>query len=152
MSESTTDILAQLGRPLLGVSVSVWRGDRVLLIRRGRDPGRGLWAPVGGKVALGERLAEAALREVREETGVECRLTPLSDLREMIMPARDGRPASHVVLAVYGADWISGEPVAGDDAEAAAWFAPADFDGLAMVPGTVPYILATRRLIGGGAP
>jgi 8-oxo-dGTP diphosphatase len=152
MSESTTDILAQLGRPLLGVSVSVWRDDRVLLIRRGRDPGRGLWAPVGGKVGLGERLAEAALREVREETGVECRLTPLSDLREMIWPARDGRPASHVVLAVYGADWISGEPVAGDDAEAASWFVPADFDGLAMVPGVVPYILATRRLIGGGAP
>jgi len=139
-------------RPVACVGALVWRDDEILLVRRGKPPREGQWSIPGGRIEFGEMMRFAALREVREETGVECRLTPLSDLREMIMPARDGRPASHVVLAVYGADWISGEPVAGDDAEAASWFAPADFDGLAMVPGTVPYILATRRLIGGGAP
>lgn len=136
-------------RPLLGVSVSVWRDGRVLLIRRGKAPGRGLWSPVGGKVEFGETLAEAAVREVREETAVTCRLQPMSNVREMLLRDREGALTGHVVLAVFGAIWIEGEAAAGDDAEAVAWVDPAEFPNYRMLDGVEPYILATRPDAGG---
>jgi ADP-ribose pyrophosphatase YjhB (NUDIX family) len=138
-------------RPVLGVSVSVWRGPEVLLIRRGRSPGKGLWSPVGGKVEFGERLEAAALREVREETGVVCALTGMTALREVIAPGPAGT-GHHVVLVVFGARYVSGEAVAGDDAEAVRWTRPEEFSGLAMVEGVEPYILATRAASGATAP
>jgi 8-oxo-dGTP diphosphatase len=132
-------------RPVLGVSVSVWRGDQVLLVRRGKAPSEGLWAPVGGRVEWGETLEAAALREVREETGVTCEIVGFTQLREMI--SVDGDVPYHVVLAVFAARWISGAAVAGDDAEAVAWvdFHTLSDDGL--VEGVIPYIAATRDLI-----
>lgn len=133
-------------RPVLGVSVSVWRDGQVLLVRRGKAPAKGLWAPVGGRVEWGETLEEAAIREVREETGVACEIAGFSQLREMIRHDGDS-PGHHVVLAVFGARWISGEAVAGDDAEAVAWVG---FDALSqfnLVDGVIPYIAATRDLI-----
>jgi 8-oxo-dGTP diphosphatase len=150
-SRSTLTAMAE-GRPVLGVSVSVWRGDEVLLIRRGREPAKGLWSPVGGKVDFGETLADAARREVAEETGVACEILGLSDLRELIMPDRAGGIRGHVVLAVFAARWLSGEAVAGDDAEAVAWVHADALAGRPLVEGVIPYILATRRLTGGAAP
>lgn len=137
------------GRPVLGVSVCVWRGEEVLLVRRGRPPSRGRWAPVGGKVEFGERLAEAARREVKEETGVDCAVAGMSDIRELILPDRTGMLKHHVVLAVFGARWLAGEAVAGDDAEAVAWVRPEALDRLDLIEGVIPYIMATRRVIGG---
>lgn len=138
-------------RPLLGVSVSVWHEGRVLLVRRGKAPGRGMWSPVGGKVEFGETLAEAALREVREETAVTCRLQPMSNIREMLLRDHGGVLTGHVVLAVFGAVWLHGEAIAGDDAEAVAWVDPADFPNYRMLDGVEPYILATRPDAGGTA-
>jgi ADP-ribose pyrophosphatase YjhB (NUDIX family) len=137
---------------VLGVSVSVWRGGEVLLVRRGRDPGRGLWAPVGGRVEFGETTRAAAVREVREETGVTCALAGLSDIRDLVFRGADGGIAGHVALAVFAARWVAGEAAAGDDADAVAWVAAdrlADGTaGLDLVEGVVPYILATRTLAG----
>lgn len=133
-------------RPVLGVSVSVWRGDQVLLVQRDKAPSKGLWAPVGGRVEWGETLEAAALREVREETGVTCEIAGFTQLREMIRVDGDV-PGHHVVLAVFAARWISGEAIAGDDADAVAWV---DFDALSdydLVEGVIPYIAATRDLI-----
>jgi 8-oxo-dGTP diphosphatase len=132
-------------RPVLGVSVSVWRGDEVLLIQRGKPPGKGLWAPVGGRVEWGETLEEAAIREVREETGVACAIAGFSEFRELIS---EGPARYHVVLAVFAARWLSGEPVAGDDADAARWVRADTIAELPLVEGVIPYIERTRRLLG----
>ena len=57
-------------RPLIGVGVVVFKDDKVLLIRRGKPPREGTWSLPGGRQRLGERVAEAARREVAEEAGL----------------------------------------------------------------------------------
>lgn len=99
-----------------GVGAVVFRGPDVLVIRRGKEPFKGQWSIPGGGLDYGERLADAVAREVREETGVEIRLLGLLDVFEAL-PAQTG--AAHMLMIDYVAEWVSGEPKAGDDAEAA---------------------------------
>jgi len=106
-----------LPAPVPAVGVICFRGEEVLLIRRGKPPRLGQWSIPGGRVEPGERLAETALRELREETGVEAELLGLVDVVDGVWPEH-GR---HYVLIDYAARWIAGEPVAGDDAAEAAF-------------------------------
>jgi 8-oxo-dGTP diphosphatase len=100
-------------RPLACVGVVCRRGDEVLLVKRGREPLKGRWSIPGGKMDFGETVREAALRELKEETGVEARVTRLIDVVDSVMDD------THYVLIDFEAEWISGEPVAADDADAA---------------------------------
>lgn len=99
-------------RPVPAVGVVCLRDDSVLLIRRGTPPRQGEWSLPGGRIEPGERAMDAALRELREETGVEAEITGLIDVVDGLFPEA-GR---HYVLIDYAARWLSGEPVAGDDA------------------------------------
>lgn len=104
--------------PIPAVGVVCLRGDEVLLIRRGAPPRQGEWSMPGGRLEFGERTVDAALRELREETGVEAELVGLLDVVDGLFP---GDPPRHYVLIDYAARWISGEPKAGDDAAEAAF-------------------------------
>jgi 8-oxo-dGTP diphosphatase len=108
-----------MAMPVPAVGVVCFRGEDVLLIRRGRPPRQGEWSLPGGRIEPGERAVEAALRELREETGVEARLEGLIDVVDGVFPER----GLHYVLIDYLAIWTDGEPVAGDDA-AEAVFVP----------------------------
>jgi len=103
---------ADLPAPVPAVGVVCLRGDEVLLIRRGNPPRRGEWSLPGGRIEPGERAVDTALRELREETGVEAEITGLLDVVDGVFPEA-GR---HYVLIDYAARWLSGEPVAADDA------------------------------------
>ena len=107
--------------PIPAVGVVCLRGDEVLLIRRGTPPRQGEWSLPGGRIEPGERALEAALRELREETGVEAEITGLIDVVDGLFP-EIGR---HYVLIDYAARWLSGGPAAGDDAVEAR-FVPLD--------------------------
>lgn len=107
--------------PVPAAGVICFRDEAVLLIRRGTPPRLGEWSLPGGRVEWGERCAEAALRELFEETAVRARLLGLVDVVDGLFPGKDGMER-HYVLIDYAARWIEGEPVAGDDAaEARFW-------------------------------
>ncbi len=116
----------------VGVGAVVFRGGDVLLIKRGKAPFIGQWSIPGGGLNEGERLEDAALREVMEETGVRVRLLGLVGVFEALPKTREGEGfLRHMLMVDYAAEWLCGEPVAGDDA-AAAEFAPYE-DALARV-------------------
>ena len=107
--------------PVPAVGIVCLRGDAVLLIRRGKPPRLGEWSLPGGRIEAGERAVDAALRELAEETGVTARITALIDVVDGIF----SEVGLHYVLIDYAAEWVSGEPVAGDDALEAR-FVPLD--------------------------
>ena len=123
--------------PVPAVGIVCLRGDAVLLIRRGKAPRMGEWSLPGGRIEPGERAVDAALRELVEETGVTARITGLIDVVDGIF-AESGL---HYVLIDYAAEWVSGKPVAGDDALEAR-FVPLD-----QVDELIEWS-ETRRIIG----
>ena len=115
-----------LPTPVPAVGVVCLRGDSVLLIRRGTPPRQGEWSLPGGRIEPGERAVDAALRELSEETGIEAEITGLIDVVDGLFPEA-GR---HYVLIDYAARWVSGEPVAGDDALEARFVALDEVESL----------------------
>jgi len=119
-------------RPFVGVGVVVWRGDEVLLVRRGRPPRQGQWALPGGLQKLGESVFETARREVAEETGLTVETTGLVDVVDSITRDAEGRVEYHYTLVDVAAEWRAGEARAQDDAAAVAWTRPDDLDRFAL--------------------
>ncbi|ANK81749.1 MAG: hypothetical protein TEF_13790 [Rhizobiales bacterium NRL2] len=108
-------------RPGVGIGAVIFRGDEVLIIRRGKPPREGQWSIPGGRQEWGETVAEAAAREVMEETAVHCRIRGLVDVVDGIGRDAEGAIEYHYTLVDMWGDWLAGEPVAGDDAAAACW-------------------------------
>ena len=107
--------------PRVGVAAVVLRDSQVLLVQRGREPGKGSWGLPGGMLELGETLAEGARREVMEECGVDIEVGPLVAVFEPMQRDEDGRLRFHYVVVDYLARYITGEPRADDDADDARW-------------------------------
>ena len=101
--------------PIVATGVAIVEGDEILLIQRGSEPNKGLWAVPGGKVDWGETLAEAATREVKEETGL------LVKLDEVIWVGESIEDDHHLVLIDFLGQATGGELVAADDAISAMW-------------------------------
>ncbi|MFO7299152.1 MAG: NUDIX hydrolase [Actinomycetes bacterium] len=101
--------------PVVGVGAVIIRDGDLLLIERGKDPGRGLWAVPGGKVRWGETLSDAVVREVAEETGLVVEVGDLVWHGEVITDE------VHLVLLDFEATVVGGELRAGDDAARAEW-------------------------------
>lgn len=114
---------APVQRPVPTVGVVCLKGDQVLLIKRGTPPRLGQWSLPGGRIEWGEAVDVAALRELKEETGVEAELTGLLDVVDGVFTSREtGETTRHYVMIDYAARWTGGEPVAGDDAADARFF------------------------------
>ena len=108
-------------RPLLGALAVLVHDDHVLLAQRRNNPDAGLWGYPGGHVEWGETVLEAAVRELREETGVNAK--PLSYLTniDLLLPGSTGEVTTHFLLVAVLCDYISGTPQAADDVADARW-------------------------------
>ncbi len=123
-------------RPCVAVGAVVFKGNRVLLVRRGRPPSQGLWAIPGGKVDLGETLQAAAEREIHEETGIVISARQPIHTFDLLEKDGSGRIRYHYIIVDLIADYVSGAIRAGDDALDACWASPGDMDSLSVNPAT----------------
>jgi 8-oxo-dGTP diphosphatase len=119
-------------QPVAAVIAVVLRGDRLLLVRRSHRPDAGRWGFPGGKIEFGEPLRAAAVRELREETGVVADAVEVLTAVDVIH--RSESVLHHYVLIAVLCQWKEGEPHAADDAEEVAWFNLAGLRGVVTSP------------------
>lgn len=125
--------------PRVGVGVAVISDGKILLVKRGREPGRGLWAVPGGKVRWGERLEDAARREAMEETGLDV------EIGEVLWVGEHIEADHHLVLIDFTARVVGGELHAADDADDAQWV-PIDETSTYDLTPTMYELMDTLRL------
>jgi 8-oxo-dGTP diphosphatase len=129
-----------------GASIAVFKGDAVLLVERGRAPWRGRWSLPGGSIERGESASEAALRELKEETGVAADIKGLLDTVELGGIDDDGRTVTWRLAMFYGL-YAGGSLQSGSDALRADWIALGDLENLELTQGTAALIrLAAHRI------
>lgn len=121
--------------PEVAVGAVIVDNEDLLLVRRGRGPAAGEWAVPGGRVRRGETLAEAVVREVAEETGLEAVCG-----RFLGWVERMGQGHHFVILDFEAAVLERGEPVAGDDAVEAAWVGLHHVTDLTLVEGLAEFL------------
>ena len=124
------------------------RGDRVLVVRRANPPMPGRWGFPGGVLELGETVAQGAMRELAEETGVEAEAGGPLTVIDTIDRDPEGRVRYHYTLVAVVGHWRSGEGVAGDDADKVAWLTRVEIvaQNLPTAPALLPLIdLALRK-------
>ena len=131
-------------RPIIGVGIVVWHGERVLLVQRARPPRQGQWSLPGGAQQLGEALTEAACREVFEETGLAVELGEVIATVDSIERDPQGRVRYHYTLIDFTAEAHSAALVPGDDAADARWFDLDQIEGLGLWSETLRIIELAR--------
>jgi len=131
-------------RPVVGVGALIYDGDRILLVERGNPPLQGYWSLPGGGVEAGERLEDALVREVLEETGLDVSADSLATVFERIISDPDGRCEYHYVLIDFYCTILGGELRPGDDSRDVRWFALPALEQLMLTAGTRDVVLACR--------
>lgn len=130
-------------RPLLGVGALILDGENILLCQRGKPPFQHYWSLPGGLVELGERVVDALIREVKEETGLDVATDQVAEVFERITPDAQGRIEYHYVMVDYLCRVTGGRLQSGDDAQQVQWFARHQLPQLLLTPGTLDVIERT---------
>jgi 8-oxo-dGTP diphosphatase len=127
--------------PLVGVGAIIIEGDRVALVKRGHAPLQGRWSIPGGVLEVGETLRRAAVREALEETGLTVEPGELLGVFERVVPDQQGKMRYHYVLIDFLCSRVTGELLAGDDAEEVGWFRREELVALELARETEEVIL-----------
>ncbi|MGH7029546.1 MAG: NUDIX hydrolase [Stellaceae bacterium] len=129
-------------RPIVGVLAVVLRAERALIVRRANPPLAGRWGFPGGVLELGETVAQGAMRELAEETGVVAEAAGTLTVIDTIDRDDQGRVRYHYTLVAVRGIWRAGNGVPGDDADEVAWLSHAEIVevGLPIAPALLPLI------------
>ncbi|HCH55496.1 MAG TPA: phosphohydrolase [Rhodospirillaceae bacterium] len=127
-------------KPVCGVGVVCLKDDQVLLVKRAKPPITWQWSIPGGGQELGETTREAALRELKEETGVDAELIGLIDVIDTVREDEEGRIQFHYTLVDFAAIWTSGEALADDDVSDAQWVHLSDLENKGLWSETIRVI------------
>jgi 8-oxo-dGTP diphosphatase len=122
--------------PWLGVGGIVFQGDRVLLVKRGKEPGLGQWSIPGGIVEVGETVTRAVQREMKEETGLQVEILSLVEVFERILPNGQGGILYHFVILDYLCSIKGGRLMAGSDVTEAIFSPLLQLGSLGVSPET----------------
>ena len=130
------------------MSAAIFRNAQVLVVRRARRPALNLYTLPGGVVEAGESLADAVVREVREETGLEIEPAGLAGHREVIARDVEGRVERHFVIMSFAARWRAGETVLNDELDDARWLDPPELAAYRTTDGLAEIVAAAAALLG----
>lgn len=122
--------------PLVGIGAIIVEGARVLLIKRGKPPLEGQWSVPGGMLEIGEELREAAIREAREETGLDVEAGELLGVFDRVVRDAEGRVQYHYVLIDFLSKPKGGSLQAGGDAGEVRWFTREEAAALPLMKDT----------------
>lgn len=112
-------------RPFAAIGVVVWRGDELLLIKRAKPPREGQWGIIGGALETGETHFEAAIREAREEAGIEIEPFAVITAIDSISKDTSGKTEFHYSIIEVNAQLLSGEPKPSAEISEYRWVLPA---------------------------
>jgi len=132
--------------PVPAVGAIVFRRSDILLVKRGSEPNRGRWSVPGGALEAGETVEAAAVREVREETGLEVRAMRVADVRDLIELDAEGRVRWHYVLIDVLCDYVRGEPRPSSDAENARFVPLRELSDYDVTPTALEAIERATRM------
>lgn len=135
-------------RPWIGIGVIAFRGDDVLLVRRGRPPRKGSWSLPGGAQHVGETAQAAARRELLEETGIEVGPLLLADVIDAMTRDDAGAVRFHYTIVDFCGHWTAGEARASDDVDAVAWVTPDALADYALTSEAQAVIALARQRLG----
>src|SRR5438477_4970419 len=128
-------------RPIVAVLAVVLRGEEALIVQRAQQPNAGRWGFPGGVLELGETVADGAMRELFEETGVVAEPAGWLNVHDAVSRDTEGRVQFHYVLIAVRGIWRSGEGEPADDAAATAWATRED-----IIAGLYPTFTTLLRL------
>ena len=129
----------------MAVGVVVWKDDKVLLIRRAKPPRSGQWSIPGGAQELGETVRDTALREVKEETGLDIAVTDFIEVVDFIERDDAGDVLYHYTLVDWSAEWRDGEAIPGDDVSEILWIDPVELERFGIWSETVRIIQRSAK-------
>ena len=134
----------QPSHPQLAVSAAIFRGGKILLVRRAQSPAKAFYSLPGGRVEFGESLHAALHREVDEETTLKIEILGLAGWRE-VLPGTGG--GGHYLIMSFAARWIAGEPILNDELDDFRWLEPDGFGDLKLTGGLQEVIASARGLL-----
>ncbi|MEM4733021.1 MAG: NUDIX hydrolase [Candidatus Bathyarchaeia archaeon] len=108
-------------RPVVGVGAIIINDGKILLEKRKSPPAKGKWSVPGGLVELGEKIEQAVIREVKEETGLDVASPRLVDVVDHISLDEEGKVMYHFVIIDYFVTVKDGELRAASDADELTW-------------------------------
>lgn len=106
---------------MVGVGAIIVQDGKILIVRRGSEPGKGKWSVPGGLVELGETVEQAVVREVREECGLDVEVDKLIDIVDSMTFDKNGRLKYHFIILDFFVKIKGGKLRPGDDAKEALW-------------------------------
>lgn len=138
--------MSQSGNPIPAASIAVFRDGKVLLALRARPH---LWSLPGGRIEPGETAEQAALRELREEVGVEAEIMGPIGEREAVWHDKSGVVVARFRIQAFAAHWRAGEPKTGPEAIDVRWVEPDKVGELETTEGLAEIVATARRLVRG---
>jgi ADP-ribose pyrophosphatase YjhB (NUDIX family) len=121
-------------RPVVGIGIIIWREDKIVLIKRGHEPAKGKWRLPGGAQHVGETIMQAAVREAREETGLDIMALGVITAIDSISHDHEGKVKYHYTMIDVLAEALEGDAKAGDDAVDVRWVAMDEIDTICDWP------------------
>jgi 8-oxo-dGTP diphosphatase len=134
-------------RPISAASIAVFRDGKVLLAARKETADNPVFSLPGGLVELGETLEDTALRELKEEVGVEARIISFIDHLEYIERDETSKVRRHFIIHAFVGIWLSGEAITGPEAPHVLWVEPHALAGLATTKGLGAVVRKAHALL-----